>query len=120
MVVNSQFHKLYRKAVRAGSKKNMALFGAIPEDRGNPVESNTIELPMRNKQRRKHHKKEQTMANRMMVCFIIFTKMRPRYGHGNFATGIGFRILVVKFQWPYRGCYFVKTTRHTVIRFDVV
>ena len=34
MVVNSQFHKFYQKAVRAGSNKNMACFGGIPEDRG--------------------------------------------------------------------------------------
>ena len=90
----------------------MAFFGAIPGDRGNRGESTMTELPMRSKQRRKHHEKDQTMANRMTVCFIFFTKVGPRYGRGNFTTGIGFRILVVKFQWPNRGCYFVKTITH--------
>ena len=56
-----------------------AFFGSIPEDFGNCGES---KLPMRNKQCQKHHKKDQTTANRMTVFCCIFyevgTTVRPR------------------------------------------
>ena len=58
-----------------------AFFGSIPEDFGNRGESTTTKLPMRNKQWQKHHKKKQTMGNRMTVfffCYEVGTAVWPR------------------------------------------
>ena len=54
-----------------------AIFGAIPEDRGNGPESTVTELPMdpwmRNKKWQKYLNKDQTTANRMTMCFIVIS-----------------------------------------------
>ena len=53
----------------------------IPEDFENRGESTITKLPMRNKQWQKHHKKDQTTANRMTVFFYFYevgTAVWPR------------------------------------------
>ena len=63
-----------------------AFFGSIPEDFGNRGESTITKLPTRNKQWQKHHKKDQTTANRMTVFFFyeVGTAVWPReFYHGN-------------------------------------
>ena len=81
-------------------QKKRAFIGSITEDFGNHGESTITKLPVRNKQCQKHHKKDQTTANRMTVFSFfdeVATALWPwEFFHGNFL----FRNKVVKFPLP--------------------
>ena len=91
--------------------------GSIPEDFGNRGESTLTNLQTSKKQWQKHRKKGQTTANGTSKVFF--------YGSGTAVWPWEFyhKNLLLKesgkFRWPYRGSYFLKIKKNTVIRFAV-
>ena len=88
-----------------------AFIGSIAEDFGNRGESTITKSPMTNKQCQKHHKKDQTTANRMKVFFFVQGRNRgmatgilPREFY-HFVSKANFRgkitVAIPRFLWSF-------------------
>ena len=91
-----------------------AFFESTLEDFGNRGESTITKLPMRKKQWQKHHKKDQTMANRTVFFFYeVGTAVWPReFYHGNLKQSGKIPVTIPRFL--------LLKKKNTVIRFAVV